>query len=113
MGRRRSRGVPPVGRVRGGLKSVLNRTFTGSCAGCASDVGCAEGLQCDLPAFSEGTEVNLGCVVPSLSNAALLVTTRVHHLLPHVQHIHCGVLPADVACSLLLSYGDVRLRPGE
>ena len=42
-----------------------------TCGGCASDAGCGDGFQCDLPAFSPVEEVHLGCIVPSRSSISL------------------------------------------
>ena len=42
-----------------------------TCDGCASDAGCGDGFQCDLPAFSPVEEVHLGCIVPSRSSISL------------------------------------------
>ena len=50
-------------------------------------------------------------LVGMLDHVVLLVTTRVHHLLPGAQHVHCGLLSKDESLQLLLRAGDVRLPP--
>ena len=40
-------------------------------------------------------------------HATLLVTTRIHHLLPGAHHLHCGLLSAEVSLRLLLIAGEI------
>ena len=46
-----------------------------------------------------------------LEAAVLVVTSRVHHLLPGAHHVHCGLLSRDESLQLLLRAGDVGLPP--
>ena len=46
-----------------------------------------------------------------LESAVLVVTTRLHHLLPGAHHVHCGLLTRDESLQLLLRAGDVALPP--
>ena len=49
-----------------------------------------------------------------LGPCGLLVTTRVHHLLPPpAMHVHCGLLSPDDALRLLMRCGSIRVPPGE
>ena len=46
-----------------------------------------------------------------LEGAVIVVTTRLHHLLPGAHHVHCGLLSQDESLQLLLRAGDVDLPP--
>jgi hypothetical protein len=46
-----------------------------------------------------------------LASAVIIVTTRVHHLLPGAHHVHCGLLSKEESLQLLMRSGDVGLAP--
>lgn len=43
----------------------------------------------------------------SLDNCTLIVTTRIHHLLPRAHHVHCGLLSQTDSLLLLLRAGGI------